>query len=534
MRGWLSCSALLLILAGPVLAQSGVACVTCHEQGKQIQGSTHATVECATCHPRHENFPHPAGVPKPQCAQCHSQVAAENARGVHGQAKSAGNAAAPDCAMCHGNAHSTLRPSSQQFRQAVPETCGMCHANEAGQFRASVHGKALAAGNSSAPICTDCHGEHSIIAPRQSASLVNPEHIRETCGRCHGDVRLSRKFGLPADRVISFDASFHGMAARSGSQAAANCASCHGYHNILPSSDPKSTISAKNLPATCGKCHPGAGTSFALGSVHLMAGGKEPVGVRWVRLIYLILIPAVIGLMLLHNIADWFRKVYRLRIRPVAASRAARPPELRMYTWERVQHLLLLTSFAVLVWTGFALKYPDQFWARPLLVWETYFPVRATIHRIAGAIMIVVSLLHLVTLAASRKLRGHWFEMWPRFRDVSEAVLNFMYLLGLRAEKPRLSSHGYVEKAEYWAVVWGTFVMGLTGLMLWGVNYTLAWLPKSWLDIATALHFYEAVLATLAILVWHFYFVIFDPEVYPMDTAWLNGQGVREREPHDS
>ena len=124
--------------------------------------------------------------------------------------------------------------------------------------------------------------------------------------------------------------------------------------------------------------------------------------------------------------------------------------------------------------------------------------------------------------------------MWPRFRDVSEAVLNFMYLLGLRAEKPRLSSHGYVEKAEYWAVVWGTFVMGLTGLMLWGVNYTLAWLPKSWLDIATALHFYEAVLATLAILVWHFYFVIFDPEVYPMDTAWLNGQGVREREPHDS
>ena len=111
-----------------------------------------------------------------------------------------------------------------------------------------------------APLCTDCHGEHKILKHTNEASQVNAAHIRDTCGSCHGDVRLSRKFGLPGDRLVSFDSSFHGLAGKSGSQTVANCASCHGVHNILPSNDPKSTIHAKNLPQTCGKCHPGAGS----------------------------------------------------------------------------------------------------------------------------------------------------------------------------------------------------------------------------------------------------------------------------------
>ena len=418
----------------------------------------------------------------------------------------------------------------------------MCHDQVVSQFRQSVHGKALAAGVRNAPLCTDCHGEHNIISPKQAGSPVNASHVRDTCARCHGDVRLSRRFGLPSDVVVSFDASYHGLAGKGGSQSVANCASCHGYHNILPSSDPKSTINARNLPATCGKCHPGAGSRFALGPVHWLEGGKEPPGVAWVRGLYLGLIPVTIGLMLLHNLADWFRKLYRLRLRSGArpgavelaraAVRGVVHPEIRMLGAERIQHALLLTSFMVLAWTGFALKYPDQLWARPLLAWEHVFPVRATVHRIAGAVLIAVSLVHMISLIASRRLRTHWMEMWPRVGDAREGFLNLAWLLGLRSAKPSLSSHGYVEKAEYWAVVWGTGVMALTGVALWAVNYTLVWLPKSWLDVATAIHFYEAVLATLSILVWHFYFVIFDPEVYPMDTAWLSGQSVRLRGPH--
>src|SRR5450759_2264993 len=92
------------------------------------------------------------------------------------------------------------------------------------------------------PLCTDCHGEHKILKHTNAASPVNVSHIRDTCGSCHGDVRLTRKFGMPNDRLVSFDSSFHGLAAKSGSQTVANCASCHGVHNILASSNPKSMV----------------------------------------------------------------------------------------------------------------------------------------------------------------------------------------------------------------------------------------------------------------------------------------------------
>jgi thiosulfate reductase cytochrome b subunit len=95
-----------------------------------------------------------------------------------------------------------------------------------------------------------------------------------------------------------------------------------------------------------------------------------------------------------------------------------------------------------------------------------------------------------------------------------------------------------VEKVEYWAVVWGAVVMASTGLLLWANNLAMRLLPKSWLDVATSVHFYEALLATLAIVVWHFYSVIFDPDVYPLNTAFLTGYSVKKdeqsREQHDT
>ncbi len=531
-----------LALAATCIAsgQPDAGCAACHEDtAKRIKGSTHAAIGCATCHAGREQFPHPAGAAPARCAQCHARTASADQAGVHGQARAQGNPGSPDCGICHGSPHGTLRTASQQFRREVPDTCGMCHTEAAGQYRESVHGRAMMEGRPDAPLCMDCHGEHSILAHTQPASPVNPAHIRETCAGCHGDVRLSRRYGLPTDRIVSFDASYHGLAGRAGSQSVANCASCHGYHDILPSSDPKSAVSAENLPATCGRCHPGAGRRFALGTIHQVAGQNEPAGVRWVRNLYLAMIPAIVGLMFVHNLADWIRKLIRMRLQaaPGTGPRAAavRPHisgEVRMYGWERVQHALLLVSFVVLAWTGFALKYPDQWWASPLLRWEGVFPVRGTIHRVAGAVMIGVSLMHLITLAVSRRLRSHWLEMWPRAGDARDGLLNLAWLLGLRRRKPRLAAHGYVEKAEYWAVVWGTAVMAITGVLLWAVNFSLAWLPKSWLDVATAIHFYEAVLATLSIVIWHFYFVIFDPEVYPMDTAWIRGVSPRRRDSH--
>ena len=512
-------------------------CTSCHDQGQKLEKSAHKGLPCDTCHDSHEKYPHPPNVAKPQCVTCHEDQAGDYASGVHGLARKAGNEGAPDCALCHGSAHELLSPKSQAFRMAVPDTCGMCHSEVVEQYRASVHGQALANGITQAPLCTDCHGEHKIIKHTSEASPVNPAHIRDTCGNCHGNVRLTKKFGLPSDRLVSFDSSFHGLAAKSGSQTVANCASCHGVHNILPSSDPKSTVNPKNLPKTCGQCHPGAGTRFAISQVHVAEGKTEPAMLRWVREFYLLLIPVTIGLMLLHQGGDWIRKLIRLRFQPrriprraAMASALGEHGDLRMLPFERVQHALLAISFMTLVWTGFALKYPDTWWARPLLILEGTHSIRSIIHRIAAVIFMAISVTHLVSLIVNRKLREHWKEMLPKLSDAREASSGFAYNLGLGSVPPERSAHSYVEKAEYWAVVWGAVVMASTGLLLWANNLAMRFLPKSWLDVATSVHFYEALLATLAILVWHFYSIIFDPDVYPLNTAFLTGYSSKKSE----
>ena len=349
-------------------------------------------------------------------------------------------------------------------------------------------------------------------------------------------MRLSRKFGIPSDRLVTFDASFHGLAAKSGSQTVANCASCHGVHNILPSANPKSTVNAKNLAQTCGKCHQGAGQRFAITPVHVIEGRTEPSAVRWTRQFYLFIIPLTIGLMLLHNFGDWVRKLFKLR-----AGRAIRhrvetdeyTPEVRMLGFERVQHAVLVTSFVILVWTGFALKYPDQWWARPLLLWEGARSMRSldSSHRRRGIHCGIGNAPAFADSqpAPARALEGDVAEA----SDATEALANLSYNVGIRSTPPGRSAHSYIEKAEYWAVVWGAVVMAASGIMLWANNLMLKLLPKTWLDVATTVHFYEAVLATLAIVVWHFYGVIFDPDVYPMDTAWYTGVSVKKHELHE-
>ena len=509
-----------------------VDCLGCHEEhGKTVAASAHAPVTCAQCHTKHADFPHAEGLPKPDCIACHASQVGEHKKSVHGEQIAAGNAAAPNCDTCHGKSHETKRTKDAAFHKSVPETCGLCHAEVLEAYQTSVHGKALAADIAEAPVCTDCHGEHSILRAKSKGSSVAPSAVSETCGRCHGDLRLTRRFGLPSDRITTFENSFHGLASRTGAQSVANCASCHGFHNILPSSDPKSTIHTANLAKTCGNCHPGAGSRFAISPIHVAEGGVEPWQTRVPRQFYLLLIPLTIGLMFLHNAGDWIRKFHALRLQPAAAAVLPAAPhapgEIRMLPWERIQHMLLALSFFVLVWTGFALKYPDQFWARPLVALEPWMPVRGVVHRTAGVVMILVSLLHVFLLATRRDLRQHWLHLLPRWRDVTEASRMFAYNLGLSSTRPVISSHSYIEKAEYWAVVWGTGLMAVTGALLWANNWMLAWLPKVWLDFLITVHLYEAILATLAIAVWHLYGVIFDPDVYPLDTAWLTGRTVR-------
>ena len=487
----------------------------------KLAGSVHKTNTCAGCHAdltrKHPDDNVRAKVV--DCARCHPRESKSYGASVHGLAAKGGQADAATCRDCH-DTHNILPPTlpgSPLYFTRQGATCGGCHDKEAAEVAGSVHGKATANGFRDAPVCTDCHSEHQIQSLKQST----PEEVsRVVCAKCHSSERINTKFNLPGDRVDTFFNSYHGLAAQYGSTVAADCASCHGYHRILPSSDTNSTINRLHLVETCGKCHRGANANFSLGKVHVdaMAGkGGEGWGGRfntWVRRVYLVLIFGVVGAMFVHNFLIFARKVRR-------RLRAVKRPVARMSLVQRWQHGLLAGSFIVLAVSGFALKYSDS-WVAHLL--GSNEVLRRWTHRVSGVVMLAVGLSHLVYLLRSKEGRQLVRDLMPARRDLTDALGTVAWLAGCRKEKPPIGRFGYSEKMEYWAVVWGTIIMGLTGLMIWLKLDVTEFVPRWVVDVALTIHYYEAVLACLAIVVWHFYHVMFDPDVYPLNPACWDGR----------
>ena len=211
------------------------------------------------------------------------------------------------------------------------------------QFASSVHGKYLAEGNTQAPVCTSCHGVHSIKAANDKLSQVSAKNQGDVaCAQCHNNVRMTAEFGIPGGRTDSYNASYHGMANNVGSNRVPSCSSCHGTHNILPSSDPASTINSANLIKTCGQCHPGDGPNFIKGKMHVdpEAIAKADFGTKvnnWVRSVYILMIFSVIGFMVLHNLMIFVRKLLDRRKRggpPTSGPRVV----VRLTKNQRIQH----------------------------------------------------------------------------------------------------------------------------------------------------------------------------------------------------
>ena len=537
-------------------------CAQCHSsEVKAFAASVHGVATkngdgqsptCQTCHgPTHKIRPtqDPSSPVAKQnlpatCGSCHSNpdfLAKHNIPfahpveayklSVHGRAIVAGNNSAATCSDCHGSHDilATRNPNSKTNHWNVPTTCGACHTDIKKAYDQSIHGQAVAHGASDAPVCTDCHGEHNILGPREALSLVNASRVSSvTCGRCHGDERLNARYALPADRVPTFSDSYHGLELRAGGQSVANCASCHGVHNILPSSDPRSTVNPANLAHTCGACHPGAGKDFAIGPVHVRSQSQsEPLAVKWIRLAYWLIIPFAIGFMFLHHFFDFLKKFRRRGPRSDSGETV-----LRMNLHFRIAHWLTVVSFPILVVTGFALKFPEGWWARPLLIWESHFAFRGMVHRVAAVILLASVAYHFVHLALVRRDRAMLRYMIPGLDDLRDLGDMFLYNLGLSEKRPMFGKFNYVEKIEYLAYMWGTVVMAATGFILWFNNLALRYFPKWVSDAATALHYYEAILATFSILIWHWYTVMFDPDVYPMDRAWITGQASADHLRH--
>ena len=554
---------------GAALRQPAL-CGQCHQKEKaQFLASAHARISparaghtsdsptCLSCHAT-------AVVAKPGtqpgialklaqtrlCESCHAEkeavadrtvlgrrFIASFERSVHGAALANGNAQSATCVDCHGS-HGTnpaMSTSSTVNLRNVAATCGRCHAKEAAAFGASVHASALAKGNLDSPSCTRCHGEHDIKAPSDPASPVYAKNVsQQVCASCHASVRLSKKYGFPADRFQTFSDSYHGLSVRGGAVVVVNCASCHGAHEIRSDKDPLSSVSKARIAQTCGRCHPGANKRFAVGAVHASPESRrqDPL-LYWVSTLYVWLIFLVIGSMAVHNALDFLKKIRRkvaIQKGLLAEEPVAHRLYLRMSGEERLQHATLVLSFAMLVVTGFMLRYPEAWWAVAIRhLSESAFTWRGILHRVAGVAMIVAGAWHVGYLAGTPRGRRLFADLLPRRRDLTDPFRVLRYNLGLASEKPRFPRFSYIEKAEYWALIWGGLLMSVTGAILWFDNTSMGLLSKLGFDVARTIHFYEAVLATLAIVVWHFYFVIFNPDVYPMNLSWLTGR-MSERE----
>jgi len=536
-------------------------CSNCHEDtfeeykahGRDDVGTYDDMPLCTDCHGDHDILPsdtklsrtHPINLPN-TCGNCHERHEIIEKYemvydhpvniyelSVHGQAAKGGIYVAAVCDDCHssnGSAHNILSPKQLESsinKYNIASTCGKCHKGVEQDFQESIHGKLVERGQLDAPTCTGCHGEHGIISPSDPRSPVSPTLVaQETCAPCHESAALNEKYGLATGRLTTFIDSYHGLKSKAGDTHVANCASCHGAHRILPSSDPTSTVNPDNLRSTCGDCHPGISEDMAGTPIH----GVGEVGMHTtvadiVAEIYIIAIIVIIGAMIVHWLLDILRHV-RLVL-------TAKPQVRRMRNHEVWQHTFLMLSFMALVLTGFALRYSEGWIAQFLFGWEGGFELRGYIHRLSAIVYLISIIWHTLYITISARGRQFFIDMLPNWNDFKQFWQRMMFNIGRSNVRPVFGRFSYVEKAEYWALVWGTVVMVVTGFLLWYDNWWVQFLPKGFLDVALVVHFYEAWLATLAILIWHFYSVLFHPSVYPMNPSWLTGRMPEKMYEHE-
>ncbi|MBZ0263055.1 hypothetical protein K8I28_00175 [bacterium] len=562
----------------PLLADGTMNCVSCHkthqverEDGKVDLGcgACHSDVEedfrssahrlgrlrgdnvaadCADCHNGHhvlaaddkESPVNHFQIPN-TCGKCHTDATIITTdyvrlpislpsyqKSVHGTGWVEGKKTAV-CTDCHGT-HDLMSASNPQSRIAkgnIATTCGQCHSHISEQYLNSVHGRAVAHGINDSPDCTDCHDEHLILSTDDPKAAVNPSNqALDACGGCHTDPEMAARYGLPPEVVESYVDSYHGWAIKRGGGTVAVCEDCHNTHDIRSILDPQSSIHPDNVVSTCGRCHENSNPQFAASYNHILA--RDKMGIHdWVRIIYIILIALVLGGMAVHNLLIFIHYlIHHYR------DHKKKPAIRRMTKDELWQHTILAVTFIGLSITGFALRFPDSWWVEILGMIGMDEFVRALLHRILATLLVGASIYHVFFLAFTK--RGHYQlkGLMPGMRDAKEAMANVGYYAGLSKKAPVFGMYDYTQKAEYWALIWGTAIMTLTGAVLLFPDLVTHWLPAWVVRVSETIHFYEAILAVGAIIIWHFFFTIFTPPEYPMSWIWITGRMPKDQWEH--
>jgi len=196
---------------------------------------------------------------------------------------------------------------------------------------------------------------------------------------------------------------------------------------------------------------------------------------------------------------------------------------------QRIEHFVLIISFNVLAFTGLPQKYFFTGWAERIIRLLGGIERTRVIHRTFAVLLILEACYHVGAVIAARRAGRERGDMGVGVQDVRHLIGDVLFLVGLRREKPAFGRYDYRQKFEYWAVVWGTAIMAATGLVMWFPEPVTRVLPGVVVPASRVAHGGEALLALLAVIIWHFYNAHFRPDIFPMDPAMWSGEIELER-----
>jgi len=548
-------------------------CASCHEKpaaqyAASIHGLSHQmgksdAATCTSCHGSHEIVPvkhadspvFKLNLPK-TCGTCHdkksltdeyrianAQAAGRYLDSIHGKALvKMGLVVAPSCNDCHGvhDIKRSVDKSSHSNHSNIAATCGQCHVGIEQTYNQSVHGQLLVKGDKKGPVCTDCHSAHDIEKPATAHFKGGSD---QSCGKCH------------QDRLDHYRETYHGKAMALGQPNVASdvaaCYDCHGHHDVFPVSDPRSRLSKDRIVATCQQCHPGVGRKFTEYQPH--ANPLDRVNYPILNKVFLFMTALLVGVFAffgLHTAFWLFRSVY-LYLTDSKTFREAIIKQnvddvqyTRFNPFERFLHLLVVTSFLLLVITGMPLKFYYTDWAKVIFSLMGGAGVARALHHFGAVITFTYFVLHLgdlvVSLWRNRKtvrnpatgrleigrLISAVFgpdSMVPSVQDGRDFVAHQKWFFG-KGPRPQFDRWTYWERFDYFAVFWGIAIIGFSGLIMWFPKFFTLFLPGWIINIALVVHSDEALLAAGFIFTFHFFNTHFRIEKFPMDTVIFSGR----------
>ena len=534
--------------------KSKVDCSSCHAAVVEtyktsIHGVLHGKNDpdapaCLDCHDKHatksKKWPtsptFPRNVPD-LCGKCHRTDAKaakridhdKNGKGIdivksyrqsiHGVGLlEAGLVVTATCADCH-TAHGELPPADPKStvnRANLVATCSKCHHGIGDVFQASVHGTSNTKAKGKLPVCEDCHTSHQISRTDGADFRML---MMSQCGNCH------------KQEAETFFDTYHGKVSRLGNARAAKCYDCHGTHDIRPPSDPASHLSRERVVETCAKCHEGSNRKFAGYLSHATHHDKKYPFLFYVFWAMTTLLVGTLAFALVHTGA-WLYRLWRTKESWAALHLHTGPRKLvrRFTARQRAMHIIMLTSFLTLATTGMALKFAYMAWARVLANFLGGTPAMGGIHRLAAVTLVLLFAFHVKDLVkmkieSGKSILGFIFDpegimLGPI--DLKEFIGSVKWFFGA-GPRPAYGRWTYWEKFDYFAVFWGVFVIGSTGLVLWFPAFFTNVLPGWSINVATIIHSDEALLASGFIFTIHFFNTHFRPDKFPMDTVIFTG-----------